>query len=121
MRPIGPTGSHSYWGNLGFAGGNNVGMRFALSQLGCEYISLLNNDTVVDPGALNAMVQKMETDLRFGICGSILRDYFSPNAIQTLGGRNMMLGAEGLAQYSLLQRRHAMRRPWIMSKVLQCL
>ena len=33
--------------NLGFAGGNNIGIRWALDN-GFEYIALLNNDTVID-------------------------------------------------------------------------
>ncbi len=33
--------------NLGFAGGNNLGIRCALDR-GYEYITLLNNDTIVD-------------------------------------------------------------------------
>src|SRR5664279_2479168 len=38
--------------NLGFAGGNNVGIRHALAQ-GADYVWLLNNDTVVDAEALS--------------------------------------------------------------------
>lgn len=41
--------------NLGFAGGNNVGIKRGL-ELGAEYVLLLNNDTVVDPGLLDAFV-----------------------------------------------------------------
>jgi GT2 family glycosyltransferase len=41
--------------NLGFAGGANAGIRRALEGA-CEYVLLLNNDTVVDPGFLTAMV-----------------------------------------------------------------
>lgn len=33
--------------NLGFAGGNNLGIKYAFKQ-GYEYITLLNNDTVID-------------------------------------------------------------------------
>ncbi|SHG20413.1 Glycosyl transferase family 2 [Desulfacinum infernum DSM 9756] len=32
--------------NLGYAGGNNVGIRYAL-KIGCEYLCILNNDTIV--------------------------------------------------------------------------
>ena len=39
--------------NLGFAGGNNVGIRFALNS-GTDYIWLLNNDTVIDPNACSS-------------------------------------------------------------------
>jgi GT2 family glycosyltransferase len=41
--------------NLGFSGGNNVGMRLALER-GAEYLCLLNNDTVVDPGFLDPLL-----------------------------------------------------------------
>jgi GT2 family glycosyltransferase len=45
--------------NLGFAGGNNVGLRRAL-ELGADYVLLLNNDTVVDPGLLVELVAEAE-------------------------------------------------------------
>jgi GT2 family glycosyltransferase len=77
-----PTGA-----NLGFAGGNNVGLRFALSWSEIEYFWLLNNDTLVEPDALSAMVGAMQADRGIGLCGSVLRDYFFPGSVLTLGGR----------------------------------
>jgi len=41
--------------NLGFTGGNNIGLRFALDR-GADYVLLLNNDTVVAPGFLREML-----------------------------------------------------------------
>ena len=41
--------------NLGFAEGNNVGIRYALAK-GADYIMLLNNDTTVDPEFLTAFL-----------------------------------------------------------------
>lgn len=41
--------------NLGFSGGNNVGIRYAL-QIQCEYLLLLNNDTIVEPDFLEPLV-----------------------------------------------------------------
>ena len=41
--------------NLGFTGGNNIGLRFALDR-GADHVLLLNNDTVVDPGFLREML-----------------------------------------------------------------
>src|SRR5437870_10835814 len=38
--------------NLGFAGGNNIGIDNAL-QSGADYVALLNNDTVVDKDFLD--------------------------------------------------------------------
>jgi hypothetical protein len=41
--------------NLGYAGGNNVGIRYALRN-GADYILILNNDTIVDPQLLKAFI-----------------------------------------------------------------
>lgn len=72
--------------NLGFAGGNNVGLRYALSCGDAEYCWLLNNDTVVDAFALAAMVERMKERPDAGMCGSTLREYDNRNKIQALGG-----------------------------------
>ena len=45
--------------NLGFSGGNNLGLRRAL-ELGCDYAFLLNNDTLVDPGMLGPLLEEAE-------------------------------------------------------------
>lgn len=72
--------------NLGFAGGNNVGIKYALAKNDFEYIWLLNNDTVIDCDALAFMIKKIEQDSKFGICGSTLLFYNSPDIVQALGG-----------------------------------
>lgn len=76
--------------NLGFAGGNNVGIRYALDQ-GAAYIWLLNNDTVVDPEALTHMVRKMGANDQLGICGSRLMSYYHRNQVVGLAGWNRPL------------------------------
>jgi len=45
--------------NLGFAGGNNLGLR-AAHEAGADYLLILNNDTVVDPGAVRELVAEAE-------------------------------------------------------------
>lgn len=72
--------------NLGFAGGCNIGIRQALAD-GAEYVWLLNNDTVVDPNALTAMVEVAENDSRCGIVGSKILYYDKPKVINHAGGR----------------------------------
>lgn len=42
--------------NAGFAGGNNVGIRFAQDHYAPDFIWLLNNDIIVQQGALNKLV-----------------------------------------------------------------
>lgn len=73
-------------GNLGFAGGNNVGLRYALARDDFEYVWLLNNDTVVRPDALSPMVERMKERPDVGICGSLMPYYDRPDLIWTAGG-----------------------------------
>lgn len=47
--------------NLGFAAGNNRGIEVALSD-GCEYVMLLNNDTVIDPKMIETLVSKADAN-----------------------------------------------------------
>lgn len=71
--------------NLGYAGGNNVGIRYALAQ-GAQYIWILNNDTVVDSHALSAIVERVGQDQHLGLCGSIIVQYYDPVHVQVAGG-----------------------------------
>ncbi|MCD6399527.1 glycosyltransferase family 2 protein [candidate division WOR-3 bacterium] len=52
--------------NYGFAGGNNVGITFALSILNSDYILLLNNDTIVDKDFLTELVKVAERNKKIG-------------------------------------------------------
>ncbi len=58
--------------NLGFAGGNNVGIRYALKALNPKYILLLNNDTFVDQTFLSELVETIEADEKIGSVQSLL-------------------------------------------------
>jgi len=59
--------------NLGFTGGNNVVIRAALASADPpEYVLLLNSDTLVHDGALEALVEFMDAHPRVGIAGSQL-------------------------------------------------
>jgi len=67
--------------NLGFAGGNNLGIMRARGK----YVLLLNNDTVVDRGFLEPLVNKMENDPSIGAVSSKLRFFYDPSIIQYAG------------------------------------
>jgi GT2 family glycosyltransferase len=54
--------------NLGFAAGNNVGIRFALKS-GAAYVFVLNNDTTVFPDTVSQLVQFAEKHPRAGMMG----------------------------------------------------
>ncbi|MEY8343897.1 glycosyltransferase family 2 protein [Niallia circulans] len=71
--------------NLGFAGGNNIGIKKALDE-GFAYFWLLNNDTVVDRKALNALVMTIKSNSDLGIVGSKIY-YHNTDNIWFAGGK----------------------------------
>jgi GT2 family glycosyltransferase len=76
--------------NLGFAGGNNVGIRYALAH-GAEYVWLLNNDTEPAPDALSALIAKSLTDRRIGAVASICYYADKPSTVQVWAGARVNL------------------------------
>ncbi len=74
--------------NLGFAGGNNVGIRIALER-GADYVLLLNNDTVVHPDLIAALVRTARSDARIGmLCPKIYR--FDPPDVLWYAGAHII-------------------------------
>jgi GT2 family glycosyltransferase len=71
--------------NLGFAEGNNVGIRYALKH-DASYIFLLNNDTVVDPQILNAFLQTFAEHPEAGILGAKIYLFDHKDTLDHLGG-----------------------------------
>lgn len=79
--------------NLGYAGGNNVALRYAMEQTDCEYVWVLNNDTLVDPSSLSWLIDFMEKHPRVGLCGSKLVYSWDHSKVQGYGGKyNRWLG-----------------------------
>jgi GT2 family glycosyltransferase len=76
--------------NLGFAGGNNVGIGYALTH-GAEYLWLLNNDTEPAPDALCALVEKAMSDRTIGAAASICYFADAPSKIQAWAGARVNL------------------------------
>lgn len=60
--------------NLGFAGGNNVGIRYALEH-GADYVLVLNNDTLVDKNLIEELL-KVTDYKNIGILAPKI--YFAP-------------------------------------------
>lgn len=71
--------------NLGFAGGNNVGIRHALAQ-GADAVLLLNNDTVVDPQLLTHFAEQLAKSPEAGILGATIYLYDDRDRLDHLGG-----------------------------------
>jgi GT2 family glycosyltransferase len=71
-------------GNLGFAGGNNVGIRWAQAR-GFDFVWLLNNDATPDPDALAHLVEAAVSPT-VGMVGSKILYDASPARICFAGG-----------------------------------
>lgn len=76
--------------NLGFAAGNNIGIRHAIAH-GAEYVWLLNNDTQPAPDALTALIVKAMTDDRIGAVGSVCYYADSPATVEAWAGARVNL------------------------------
>jgi len=59
--------------NLGYAGGNNLGIKYALEQ-GAEYVLILNNDTVISPDLLDKLVAVAESDPNIGAVSPAIKE-----------------------------------------------
>jgi len=68
--------------NLGFTGGNNLGIRHARG----EYVLLLNNDTEVEPDFLEPLVATMQVNQTIGAASPKIRYFNEPDRIQYAGG-----------------------------------
>jgi GT2 family glycosyltransferase len=67
--------------NLGFAGGNNLGIKSAKG----EYLFLVNNDTVFTPGLLETLSQTMDENPNIGIISPRINYFDNKQIVQYAG------------------------------------
>jgi len=71
-------------GNLGFAGGVNIGIRHAIKQ-GRDFILLLNNDAQADKDWAKRLIQAMDNDSTLGISASKIVSMSGPAKLDSTG------------------------------------
>jgi GT2 family glycosyltransferase len=84
--------------NLGFTGGNNVGIKAATG----DYLFIVNNDTEFTPGLLEGLIKIFETYPDAGIVSPKFHYYYHKGTIEYAGyhevnvftGRNSMVGCQ---------------------------
>ncbi|HKP98391.1 MAG TPA: glycosyltransferase [Fibrobacteria bacterium] len=76
--------------NLGFAGGNNAGIR----DCGTPFLVILNNDTDMHPDCIAQLKRAMDRDPRIGACASRIMLKFEENRLDAAG---ISVCADGLA------------------------
>lgn len=72
--------------NMGFSGGNNVGIRRAL-DINLDYILLLNNDTVVERNFLTSILTSFSKGGDIGVATGKILYYHKPEIISIAGGK----------------------------------
>jgi GT2 family glycosyltransferase len=82
--------------NGGYAAGNNLGVRHALAN-GADYVLILNNDVIVNPGFLQPMVSEAEADPSVGIVTCDARFQSDHSRSYPTGGRISFLRGAALA------------------------
>lgn len=78
--------------NLGWSGGNNKGMEYAL-KAGADYIFLLNNDTRIAPDAISDLVYQAEADRTIGALSPKILLYDNPTLINSVGLEATIIGS----------------------------
>ncbi len=67
--------------NLGFAGGNNLGIQKAKG----DYIFLLNNDTEIPAGCIQTLIAELEANPKIGLLSPLLLYFDQPDLVQYAG------------------------------------
>jgi GT2 family glycosyltransferase len=87
--------------NRGFSAGNNIGLRYALTQNEANFIWIVNNDTVVLPTTLETLLlnyqELIASGNKVGLLGLKLRYLDDPSVIQGIGGKFEKLRASARA------------------------
>ncbi|OGX33081.1 MAG: hypothetical protein A2787_00215 [Omnitrophica WOR_2 bacterium RIFCSPHIGHO2_01_FULL_48_9] len=79
--------------NLGFSGGNNVGIDHAIKQ-NAEYVLLLNNDTIVTENFLTQLIATANQEKSAGVISCKIKCYSAKEKIWSCGGHvNFVKGA----------------------------
>ena len=74
--------------NLGYAGGNNFGVKYVMKQ-NPEYILILNNDIIVDKNFLSNMLQSIDTD-NIGVLSPKVY-FYKTKIINSFGAKKTLL------------------------------
>src|SRR4051812_18222179 len=78
--------------NTGFTGGNNICIEHAMKS-GCDHVMLLNNDTIVLPGFIEPLVERLNSNPKIAaVSGKI---YYAP---ETRGGQDKAIWYAGCYQ-----------------------
>lgn len=83
--------------NYGFSKGTNIGLSYALEKYpDAEYVTILNNDTIVTPNFLNIVISGMKKNDLGAAMGTILYYGYDKPYIWSIGGNINYIKAQGI-------------------------
>jgi GT2 family glycosyltransferase len=85
--------------NLGFVGGNNVGLAAALDS-DSDLVFVLNNDTILRPDCISELVRALRSDPSVGIVGPLMQRTIRPDLVDMGGDFDFWTGAVRLRRYA---------------------
>jgi hypothetical protein len=100
--------------NLGYCGGCNVGISYALDSNDTKYILVVNSDTRIHKNALSELVKVSESDSSIGFTSGKVYFFDRPEILQTVGklkdnyhliGRHIGGGELDVGQYDKVTER----------------
>lgn len=80
--------------NLGYAGGNNRGIEWALAR-GTDAVLVINNDTVADAGCVRRLADALDAEPRVAGVAPLITRYDDPSRIWFAGGKLSTMRAMG--------------------------
>lgn len=92
--------------NLGFTGGNNLGIKHSLEKK-ADYILLLNNDTTVEPNFIETLLKVFEKEPKAGIVAPIINYFNEQNKIWSAGGKIDKLRGAGISKPASISKEDA--------------
>ena len=81
--------------NVGYAGGNNCGIEWALER-GAEWLLVINNDTVAHPECVRRLVEAASSDRRVAAVAPLIVRYDAPDRVWFAGGHFSIPRAMGV-------------------------
>lgn len=72
--------------NLGYCGGNNLGVKYC-QKTKPDYFMILNNDTVVEPKLITKLVNAIEKNPKAAVVNPVVFQYFNKRIIENSGLR----------------------------------
>jgi GT2 family glycosyltransferase len=92
--------------NLGFTGGNNLGLAEA-QRRGAKYSFLLNNDTILEPDALSLLVDAAESSADAALLSPAVHYYDAPEEVWFCGASLCLARGEALHESRAADRDRA--------------